>query len=244
MTDHFVELSIVLPCRNEEDGLRDLLPGLRLESVKLGRSVEVIVVNSMSTDASAEVATSYGARVVFPTLSGYGAACQRGIDVAHGNAVVVADCDGTYSAEDIISVAGRLMNSSCDLVRGTRPLRGAMRLSNMPITHRLANRTLSLLVSFILQQRVNDCTSGLFAIRTRLRVFDLGKGAEFNVNLLLSTVRSGGCVHEVPIQYHSRIGTSKLRPLRDGLRILRTILRGLAAGGPRWVRDPDTGLRR
>ncbi|MBI5169003.1 MAG: glycosyltransferase, partial [Candidatus Eisenbacteria bacterium] len=63
-----LKLSVVIPCYNEEDGVREVIS-------RMPASVdEIVVVDNNCTDRTAEVATSLGARVVAEKVPGYGAA--------------------------------------------------------------------------------------------------------------------------------------------------------------------------
>ena len=55
-----MRISVILPAKNEVEGLRRTLPGLRA----VLPAAEVIVVDDGSTDATAAVAAELGARVL------------------------------------------------------------------------------------------------------------------------------------------------------------------------------------
>ena len=93
-----MRISIILPAKNEESGLRQTLPGLR----EVLPDAEVIVVDDGSTDATAAVAAEHGARVISsPYPMGNGAAIKRGARAASGDILVFMDADGQHSAADI-----------------------------------------------------------------------------------------------------------------------------------------------
>ena len=75
------QLSIILPAKNEAEGLQRTLPALR----QAYPQAEIIVVNDGSTDDTANIAASHGARVVSnPYSMGNGAAIKRGARAATG----------------------------------------------------------------------------------------------------------------------------------------------------------------
>jgi glycosyltransferase involved in cell wall biosynthesis len=84
------KISVVVPARNEQDLLPECLAHLREQS--LG-GFELIVVDSASTDRTAEVGRSWGARVVSLPDPGVGRARQAGFDVATGTIIATTDAD-------------------------------------------------------------------------------------------------------------------------------------------------------
>ena len=86
-----MRVSIVIPTRNELDGIRRVLADLPSDLV-----TEVIVVDNNSTDGTAEAAAQLGARVISEPRRGYGQACLTGIASAN-TPDVVAFLDGDYS---------------------------------------------------------------------------------------------------------------------------------------------------
>ena len=90
------EISVVIPCLNEEEAVGKVvdqaLEGIR----RSGRTGEVIVVDNASTDRSAEVAAEHGAIVVREERPGYGSAYLAGLAHARGEYIVMGDADETY----------------------------------------------------------------------------------------------------------------------------------------------------
>src|SRR5919197_1024137 len=93
------EISVVIPCLNEEAAVGAVVDqafdGIR----RSGRSGEVIVVDNASTDRSAEIAKAHGATVVTEPKLGYGNAYRAGLARAQGEYIVMGDADGTYPLE-------------------------------------------------------------------------------------------------------------------------------------------------
>ena len=91
-----VELSIVMPCLNEERTLKkcikDAQSFLRRKSI-IG---EILVVDNGSTDSSVKIAKQCGARVVKESRKGYGSALRAGFKAARGEYIIMGDCDRTY----------------------------------------------------------------------------------------------------------------------------------------------------
>src|SRR3546814_3282438 len=88
-----MRLSVILPAKNEAEGLRQTLPRLR----EAQPDAELIVVNDGSTDDTASVAAAHGARVLSsPYSMGNGAAIKRGARAASGEILVFMDADGQH----------------------------------------------------------------------------------------------------------------------------------------------------
>src|SRR5262249_43299667 len=105
-----LNVCLVVPCHNEEDGIRDVLP-------RLPKGIDdVVVVDNNCTDRTAEVATSLGARVVAENRPGYGAAYKAGFRAASGDVVVTLDGDGTYPPEHIPALVEALATRRLDFI--------------------------------------------------------------------------------------------------------------------------------
>ncbi|HRZ16756.1 MAG TPA: glycosyltransferase family 2 protein, partial [Candidatus Hydrogenedentes bacterium] len=96
-----LDLSVVLPCLNEAENLRVLLPDLRRALDGLGVSWEVIVVDGDSADGTPDVARAEGVRYVREAAKGYGAAITRGFCEAGGRHVLTMDADLSHPARFI-----------------------------------------------------------------------------------------------------------------------------------------------
>ena len=111
-----MRISIILPAKNEAEGLRQTLPGLRA----LFPEAEVIVVDDGSTDGTAAVAAESGARVLSsPYPMGNGAAIKRGARAASGDILVFMDADGQHNPADIPKLLERL-EAGYDMAVGAR----------------------------------------------------------------------------------------------------------------------------
>ncbi len=87
-------ISVVIPALNEEKYLPDCLKSLK--SQQWNGESEVIVVDNGSTDDTARVAASHGAKVVVCSKRGVAFARQAGAEVARGEIIVQADADTLY----------------------------------------------------------------------------------------------------------------------------------------------------
>jgi glycosyltransferase involved in cell wall biosynthesis len=208
-------LLLVVPTLNEEAGL----PLVLAEAQRLG--VAAVVVDSGSPDGPREAAVAFGAPVV-RAPRGKGRAWRHFVETADLSAwewVAMVDGDGTYD----LSALPRLIRPGVDMVVG---LRVAVP-GETPRIRAFGARLLSLLAGWLLGVPCPDLLSGFRVFRAdRLREIPVRyPGFELETELTMRFIRRGLRVEWVPVGYSRRWGESKLNPLADALRILRTMLR-------------------
>ena len=224
--DFGVDISIVMPCLNEEAAVarcvETALSGIRAS----GMTGEVLVVDNDSTDGSAKLAAAAGARIVREPVRGYGQAYLAGLAEARGRFIVLGDSDGTYDFATVGSFVEPLTNGT-DLVMGSR-LRGTIDRGAMPWLHRyLGNPLLTKTVNLLFSNQISDVYCGMRSVKHEAlsRMTLSATGMEFALEMIISAERNGMRIKEVPIRYRRRVGgTPKLRTWRDGWRSLRFIV--------------------
>jgi glycosyltransferase involved in cell wall biosynthesis len=226
-------LSIVVPALNEEEAIGGVLRSCLDASAGICEqggveSVEVIMVDDGSTDATAEVAGSVeGVSVVRHERNlGYGAALMTGFRAARGEYLGFLDGDGTCDPAAFGGLLKELDDRSADLVIGMRLGAG----TRMPLVRRIGNRFFAALLRALSGRKVRDTASGMRVFRrSLLPAFGaLPEGLDFTPAMTARVAfdPSLRCV-ERPIPYSERAGRSKLGVVRDGWRFLRAIV-GLA----------------
>lgn len=215
-----MKISIILPAKNEAEGLARTLPAIA--GVLPG--AEVIVVDDGSTDETATVAREAGARVLSsPYSMGNGAAIKRGARAASGEVLVFMDADGQHDPAHIPKLLSRLAEGY-DMVVGARDGRGQANLGRG-----LANGLYNRLASWMTGHRIEDLTSGFRVVKTdRFLEFLhlLPNGFSYPTTSTMAFFRSAYPVSYVPIRVDRRVGTaSHIRPLRDGIRFLLIIFK-------------------
>ncbi|WP_315808891.1 glycosyltransferase family 2 protein [Pseudomonas sp. C9-3] len=212
-------LSIVLPAKNEAQGLALFLPELR----GLYPEAEVIVVNDGSTDETGAVAEAAGARVVtHPYSRGNGAAIKSGARAATGEIIVFMDADGQHSPNDIELLLNGL-DEGHDMVVGAR-----QQGSQASVGRGLANGFYNRLATYMTGHKVEDLTSGFRAARAdkfREFLYLLPNGFSYPTTSTMAFFRAGYSVAYVPIHAAKRVGTSHIKPLKDGMRFLLIIFK-------------------
>jgi len=223
------ETSVVIPAFDEEAGIEAVVRGLAGHGFR-----ELLVVDDGTRDATAARAEAAGARVVrHPYNKGNGAAVKTGIREARGEYVLLLDADGQHDPAD---VAGLLAPAGIhDMVIGARSAR------DQTPTRALGNAVFNRLASWLSERPIPDLTSG-FRIARRARLLEilplLPNGFSYPTTSCLAFLKAGLNVCFVPVRARPRLGRSKIRPLRDGVRFLLIILKIVTLYSPLKVFVP------
>ncbi|MGJ7901088.1 glycosyltransferase family 2 protein [Lysobacter sp. 1R34A] len=215
-----MHVSVVLPAKNESEGLRRTLPALS----QVLPGAEIIVVDDGSTDDTAAVAAGLGAKVLSsPYSMGNGAAIKRGARIAGGDVIVFMDADGQHDPAHIPLLLERL-EAGYDMAVGARNSSG-----QASVGRGAANALYNRLASWMTGHKVLDLTSGFRAVRAaKFREFLhlLPNGFSYPTTSTMAFFRSAYPVTYVPVEVARRVGTnSHIRPLRDGVRFLLIIFK-------------------
>ena len=224
-TSDELAISVVMPCLNEAGSVGTCVTKALMGIHLAGLAGEVVVVDNGSTDNSAQIARTAGARVVDEPVRGYGNAYRRGFREARGRIVVMGDSDDTYDFTEIPALIAPIQNGA-DYVLGSR-FRGEIQRGAMTWSHRyIGNPVLTGLLNMLFGLNSSDAHSGLRAFRREaLDQMSLRcDGMEFASEIVVKAARSGLQVAEVPIVYHPRTGESKLNALSDAWRHVRFLV--------------------
>jgi len=218
------QISVILPCRNEERSLNQCLVYIHKVFQDHQLDAEVIVSDS-SSDRSAQIAKSNNTVLVKHDQEGYGIACLKGFEAARGKYLFLADCDGSYDFREIPKFIEALATGH-DFVIGNR-FGGIIEKGAMPWHHQyIGNPVLSFILRLIFQAEVFDAHCGMRALTKE--AFDKlslnTKGMEFASEMIVKAKQHKFKIKEIPINYHKRIGQSKLRSFVDGWRHLRFMI--------------------
>ncbi len=219
------EVSVVIPCLDEEEAVGAVVDRAWEGIARSGRTGEVVVADNGSTDRSAEIAVTHGARVVTERRRGYGNAYLAGLAAARGRYLVMGDADETYDFRELDGFVAKL-EAGADMVLGSR-LKGQIHADAMPWSHRyLGNPVITMMINRMFHARVSDAYCGLRAVRRDAldRLELQSPGMEFALEMVFKAARNGLVIDEIPIEYHPRTGESKLSSLNDGWRSVKFIL--------------------
>ena len=213
--------AVLIPCHNEAVTIAKVVADFR---AALPEAI-VYVFDNNSTDATVAAARAAGAVVRRETLQGKGHVIRRMFADVDADLYVLVDGDDTYEAAAAPALLHRLLADGLDMVTGTRvtDIQAAYRPG-----HRFGNRLLTGIVTAIFGNRITDMLSGYRAFSRRfVKSFPaLAVGFETEAELVVHALELHMPIGEVRTRYSDRPAgsTSKLRTIRDGLRILRTIV--------------------
>lgn len=220
----YAHVAVLIPCRNEEptiakvvaDHLREL-PGAR-----------VYVFDNGSTDRSAELSARAGATVIPSPRPGKGHVVRHMFATVEAERYLIVDGDDTYPAAAAPALLSALDGEADDIAMavGARHHSGRRAFRR---GHRAGNFVISRLIALLFDAPITDALSGQRALRRTFvkRLSLRAAGFEVETELTLTALAEQRAIREIPITYRARPAgsASKLHTLRDGLLILRTILR-------------------
>jgi len=223
------DVSVVLPCLNEEEGLGTAITTILNVFTSHSLDGEVIVVDNGSTDGTAAIAHSFPVVYMFEPKRGYGNAYRAGFAKAQGEHVIMGDPDSSYDFNEIPRFLELLKSN--DVVLGSR-FSGVMEEGAMPFLHKyVGNPAILMLMRVLYGLRLTEPSTGFVGLRKAIipTLHLKEPGMEFSSEVLVRVKQNNFSMHETPINYRVRSGTSKLRTFRDGFRHLWFLLKA------RWV---------
>ncbi|MFH1788700.1 MAG: glycosyltransferase family 2 protein [Candidatus Altiarchaeota archaeon] len=232
-------ISVVIPVYNEEDGILETIQGL--EKALAGVDHELIVVDDGSSDATVEIVKSIkGVTLVHhPENRGYGASLKTGMRKAAGEWILTIDADASYPTDAIPGIIGEF--EDYDMVVGSRVGEDV----NIESYRRPAKWILSRLADYLSGTHIPDLNSGLRAFKKQVATDFanlLPSGFSFTTTLTLAMLCNDHPVKYVPINYHQRMGKSKIKPFRDGVNFMLLIVRTITYFNPLKVFLPASTL--
>lgn len=223
-----MKLTVIVPVYNERPYIEQVIRNVQAVSVEK----EIIVVDDGSTDGTKDVLAKLesedGIRVIYHERNkGKGAAIRTALVHASGELVVIQDADLEYDPEDYPDLMGPFKKGPCDVVYGTRLVRGKAQRVHL-FWHYLGNRFLTLVTNILFNASLSDMETGSKLFRTDLlKSLDL-KANRFDIEpeLTAKILKMKCRVFEVPIAYYGRnYDEGKKITWRDGLVALWTLIK-------------------
>ena len=212
--------SIVIPAKDEEQGLTITLPKLR----QLYPEAEIIVVNDGSQDGTVSVCEENNVAVIsHPYSKGNGAAIKSGARAATGDYIVFMDGDGQHDPDDVARLLAKL-DQGYDMVVGARGGRD----DQANLARWSANSLYNMLASWMVNRKIDDLTSGFRAVNRKKFMsflYLLPNGFSYPTTSTMAFFRAGYSVGFVPIKVSQRLGKSHISVLRDGVRFFLIIFK-------------------
>ncbi len=219
-----MKVCVVIAAYNEGKVIGSVIAGIQRY---IKPDDEILVVDDGSADDTSEAARRAGARVVRQEPNqGKGKAIRRGLQEATGDVVLFIDGDGQDPPEDIPLLLAP-MERGADMVNGSKFI-GTLREGAISTPNYFGNKFMSTLINILFGVRITDSQSGFRAFR-RSRLADIRLDAseyEIETEMLIKAIRHGFNIVEVGVTRDRRAaGSTNFKRVRNGLRILGTILR-------------------
>jgi len=219
-----------IPAYNEEKVIKRVV----LQCMKYVDKVAIC--DDGSQDATAAVAERLGVIVRQNEKNiGKGAALSALFRVARelqSDVTITLDADGQHDPREIPKLIKPILNSSADVVIGSRYIKEV----NVPLLRRFGSQILNILVNLFSKGRISDTQSGYRAYSKKaleaLEVTEKGMGVDSQ--LLIDALRNGLNIVEVHIAGIYEGDTSTYNPVRHGLTVLLstvkvTVMRSMKA---------------
>ncbi len=227
-------LSIVIPAYNESRRLPPFLTEVRHYCDGLGAfDYEIIVVDDGSTDGMRDVlkgiANKWGRLCVIGhrVNQGKGAAIRAGLRASRGELILVADADGSTPIKEEGKLRAAL-RAGADVAIGSRLLPGHQSCVHRHWLRAVSGLIFAWLVRGLFGMPVRDTQCGFKMFRREVaeRLLDVCQesGYLIDVELLAWARRLGYQLVEKPVTWREVVG-SKVRPIRDGFRMVHGLLR-------------------
>lgn len=201
-----MRVSVIIPTHNEAQAIGRVLADLPADIV-----TDVLVVDSNSTDGTAEIAEAAGARVLREPRRGYGRACLTGLAAADAPDIVVF-IDGDYSDRpgELPLLLAPITEGRADITLGSRLAKQNV-AGALPWHSVFGNRLAAALIRMMYGQRITDLGPFRAARADVLRQLKLQETTYgWAVEMILKGALCGFTIAEVPVSYYPRIGKSKI----------------------------------
>jgi SAM-dependent methyltransferase len=205
-----LRLTVGMLTMNEKESVEAMIGEIR----RVAPDAQILCVDS-SKDETPEIAARLGARVLRQVPPrGHGPAMELLMynAAAQSDLLIYLDCDFTYPADNIPILRRMVEEEGIDVINCART---RTKPAAMPVPNYIANRAFAAMAHAMHGVPTCDVHSGMRAYRSSvIRAFDFdGEGDAIPIDTLLFPAKCGYRVVEMPIDYHERVGQSKLRKL-------------------------------
>lgn len=229
-----IELTILMPCLNEEETLEKCIKKAKKFIEKNKIKGEILIADNGSTDRSIAIANANGVRVINVPVKGYGSALIAGSKAAYGKYVIMGDSDDSYDFLHLELFVEKL-REGYDLVIGNR-FSGGIEKGAMPFLHKyVGNPVLSFLGRIFYNSKIRDFHCGLRGYNKE-KILELNlkcEGMEYASEMIVKAELRRLKIAEVPttLKKDGRNRKPHLRTFRDGFRHLKFLL----INAPNWL---------
>ncbi len=218
------KIAVLIPCYNEELTIEKVIGDFR----KVLPQADIYVYNNNSKDRSVELATKAGAIVRHEKKQGKGNVIRTMFREVEADIYVLVDADDTYPAEAVLPMIQEVRDGA-DMVVGDRLSNGTYTQENKRKFHNFGNSLVRGSINLLFHGHLQDIMSGYRVFHKRfVKNFPvMTKKFEVETEMTLHALDKNFHIVEVPIQYRDRPqgSTSKLHTVRDGLKVIKTIIK-------------------
>ena len=227
------KIAVLIPCYNEAQTIAKVVNDYK----KVLPEAKIYVYDNNSTDGSAKIAKLAGAIVRAEERQGKGNVVRAMFRDIEADCYLMADGDDACPANKARKMCEMVLAQRVDMVIGDRLSSNYFKKNNRPF-HNVGNRMIRFLVNLICKSRIKDAISGYRAFSRSFAksCFIMSEEFEVETEMTIYALQEGFLVEEIPISYKNREDSvSKLRTLRDGLKVLMMILRLFKKYRPRLL---------
>lgn len=215
-------IAAIIPTLNEEKSIEEVINSFP-DSYR-EHNIEIYVIDGGSTDKTREIAKEAGAEVIKQRLGGgKGDGVREAFDKITADIYLMIDGDQTYDPGEVGKLLDPILDEGAEQVIGWRKHReeGAIPKLNL-----LGNRIFNLITRVSTGKGIHDMLSGYraFTHESLKHTGMTSPGFGIETEMTFSALENNIPIEEVPITYKKRKGKSKLHPVKDGWRIIKTII--------------------
>lgn len=228
-----VELSIVVPCYNEQDRLPETIERIVGYMDSRGTPYELVLSDDGSTDGTRQVMDDAAAKhhavriVALPKNRGKGRALAEGVKAATGARILVCDADLSTPIEELTELE-KAFNAGAGVAIGSRSIKGSRVEIHQPIYRVLMGKVFNLIVQATLLPGLWDTQCGFKLFRADLAHEVFGalttNGFAYDPEVLYLARKRGERIAEVPVVWRNSAPT-KVAAFRSSLDMFLNVLR-------------------
>jgi len=232
-TEASPDLSIVIPCYNEEQRLPRTIEQIERYLAGKGTSYELILVDDGSTDGTRKIMDAAAERnrsirlEALPHNRGKGRALAEGVAVATGKEILVTDADLSTPIEEIERLQAGLRGGA-GVAIGSRAMRGSRVEVSQPVYRVIMGKAFNLLVQAVLLPGIWDTQCGFKLFRADVAHDAFAQlttdGFGYDPEVLYRAKQRGVRIAEVPVVWRNSAPT-KVSPIKSSPDMFKHVLR-------------------